>query len=116
MWLLLGWIYVCLVVAACLIRPPVPVAEILAWGDKLVHGAAFAGLMWWFALAHPRRTWPRVMAYLWLLGVGIEFAQALTPYREASVADVGADSVGLMLGLLTAYLTPAGFTTPLQPK
>lgn len=66
--------------------------------DKLRHATAFAAL--WLV------GW-RAGGRGWLLGIGllvfgglIEGLQSLTPDREATLADVAADAVGLAVGAL----------------
>lgn len=73
--------------------------------DKLEHFAAFAALAVITRIAWPGVTrWFTVPALL-LYGVGIELAQA-TPAigRTASMADLGADALGIAFGMLTAGL------------
>jgi VanZ family protein len=71
--------------------------------DKVFH-VLFFGLLWWMG------TRARLGRSIWLVvvlmafAVGIEVAQALfTTSRTASVADVLADGVGVLLG---AWVTP----------
>lgn len=70
----------------------------LGW-DKLNHVAAFAalGLVAWQAFPG-RLGW--VVFGLLGYGIGLEFAQALTPSRTASVLDLVADGVGLLVALV----------------
>ena len=70
--------------------------SLLGW-DKAQHLLAYAVLTWWFSQAFPRRT--RSVLALLALGVGLEFLQALTPYRMFDYADMGANVLGLVLGL-----------------
>jgi VanZ family protein len=68
------------------------------FSDKVSHLLYF-GSLWWLARRGdiPAR-WP-LAAGLVMYGASIEIAQALTPtHREASLADVVADSAGIALG------------------
>jgi VanZ family protein len=82
--------------------PAAPVVEPFVHLDKLKHVLAFAalsvvaGVGWWHARA----------AALWLtlgllaFGVFIELVQSRIPTRDASAADVVADTLGIVLGLV----------------
>ncbi|MGC8120398.1 VanZ family protein [Marinobacter sp. VGCF2001] len=75
---------------------PIPASA----NDKINHLIAFLELTLVCRLA-----WPR-LSPLWfvpaLLGFGLmlELVQANLPYREFSLADLGADAIGIGLGLL----------------
>lgn len=106
LWFTAGWLQVLGITVLCLW----PLRELpgpdLPWTDKLYHGAAFALLMWWFAVALPRVRWPRTGLSLVALGVAIEIAQGFVPLRAPSFADVLADTLGVLAGALLARLTP----------
>ncbi|KAF1712122.1 hypothetical protein CSC70_00900 [Pseudoxanthomonas kalamensis DSM 18571] len=107
LWLGLWLLAVATVIWVCLApRPPleVPLPEN---GDKLEHLLAYfvlmAGAVQLFAT---RRALLWVAVGLFLLGIGIEWAQgAWTSTRSADVWDAVADTLGIGLGLATA-LTP----------
>jgi hypothetical protein len=65
--------------------------------DKLRHAAAF-GTLW--AIGRRIGLQPSWILALGLLvfGIGIELAQAMTPYRESSLGDVLADAAGIAAG------------------
>ncbi len=74
-------------------------------GDKLHHLLAYATLMlmWTVALSSPTlRRQAQIAAALVLMGFLIECAQGLTAYRFFEWADVAANTVGVMLGWITA--------------
>lgn len=72
--------------------------EGLLW-DKAAHAIAFGGLTIIGLLLSTHRRWHVVLA-VWVLGVGIEFAQALMPFgRQGDWRDALADTVGVILGL-----------------
>lgn len=98
-WLLLP----CTVLAFALF----PVQTYLFHGsDKLLHGLAFASLIFWpsmqFQLA---KHVIACAALLFLFGAGVEAAQSFIPTRQASVEDIIANSVGIALGLTLALST-----------
>lgn len=105
-WQVLLWFGVAL--AAVLALGPAPPAPPVEGGDKLQHIAAFAALALAAALAYPAPAPQRLRREAWIAlallgyGVGIELAQGLIPGRTASLADVLADAVGVLLGLALA--------------
>ena len=68
-----------------------------AHADKLRHAAAFIALWAIGRRAGLKPAWALTLGLLGL-GIGIELAQAFTPYRESSVGDVLADAVGIAAG------------------
>lgn len=86
---------------------PLPVdAELPENGDKLGHLLAYGGLMFWFGMLTPawRRQLVIALAFC-AMGVAVELLQDLTPYRSFELADMGANSVGVLIGWWVA-LTP----------
>lgn len=107
LWLSLGWLQTLALIVLCLLPlRELPGSEI-PWSDKFYHGASFALLMWWFAVALPRGRWRRAALLLTLLGVAIEFAQGFVPLRAPSLADALADFGGVLFGTFIARTTPA---------
>ncbi|HZP86356.1 MAG TPA: VanZ family protein [Burkholderiales bacterium] len=100
-WRAVGWFGVALLIYLSLMRNP-PSLE-MEGGDKLQHIAAYAVLTWWLAQLWLERAQRRWLALgLLALGIGLEFAQTLTPYRTFSIADMGADAIGIAVGWLAA--------------
>lgn len=77
--------------------------------DKLVHVGCWAllGLATWFAISSPKLPLPRLF---WAVGpaaafgVLVELGQGLTTSRSADPWDALADTVGAILGALTAHI------------
>lgn len=67
--------------------------------DKLNHVLAFV-VLGFLALVGSSRGWALPLSGLLAYGVALELLQGLTPGRVASLADIVADLVGLLLGLL----------------
>ena len=66
---------------------------IVGWNDLLLHVAGFGGLsLVAFTLFSPML---RVASCVMLLGVGLEFLQAFSPYHEPSLRDVLANAAGV---------------------
>ncbi|MCK7502149.1 MAG: VanZ family protein [Comamonadaceae bacterium] len=89
----MGWLLVALVVYFSL--TPAPPSLPMDGGDKLGHVLAYAALMAWFSWLYSGLGMRLVCAVGFvILGIGLEFAQALTDYRSFQLADMGADCVG----------------------
>ena len=101
-----GWralLVVLLAATAWLALTPLPPRAIdLGW-DKLNHAGAFAALAvaGWFSVPQRRGRWPMMAG---LLGYGglIELAQRFVPGRSGEWADLLADALGIVAGVLIA--------------
>ncbi len=77
---------------------PEPVPQMFEQQDKLHHLLGFAALMFTLRLAFPRwRLFWAVLASL-SAALAIEIAQGLQPHRTASVGDMLANTLGVLLG------------------
>lgn len=106
-WLAGGWLLVALVVYLSLAPQPPEVLPFAA-SDKFKHCLAYATLSLWFCQIYVRvRQRAVVVAVLIALGIALEFVQGWSGYRTFEIADMVADSIGAMLGLLLVH-TPLG--------
>jgi VanZ family protein len=100
-WRALGYGLILLVIYLSLTPAPpnIPIEN----GDKLGHVGAYTALMAWFAWLYPSHSvrWICAVGFA-TLGVGLEFAQALTDYRTFELTDMVADTTGVVLGWLAA--------------
>jgi VanZ family protein len=106
------WLFVVtwLAVTALALHPRAPELGHFENADKLRHLVAFGTLVALAQLmrsASPSNTAQHAAALL-LYGIGIEVAQAFVPGREAALADVVADCLGIALGLLALAALRAG--------
>ncbi len=101
-WLAVGWLAVVLVVTLSL--APAPDMPDIPHLDKLQHGLVYFILAAWFGQLYPGR-WQPALGLL-LLGGGIEFLQGMTGYRDMSLGDLGANTVGVVLGSLLSVARP----------
>lgn len=108
-WRVIAWLAIVVVVILSLIPQPleIPVTE----GDKWGHAAAYAALMMWFVQLYERPAHVCLGWGLLALGIGLECAQSLTPYRMFDYYDMLADGVGVLIGWL---LGAAAFGVTLQ--
>jgi VanZ family protein len=98
-WLTIAWLLVATVIVLSLVRlgatPP------RAHSDKVGHVLAYATLMFWFAQIYSRgRTKLFIAVGLALMGVALEIAQEYTGYRTFDYADIGANTLGVVIGWL----------------
>ena len=80
-------------------------AEALSWfehADKWLHGITFLALTLWFAGLVARHAWGRMALGLLLFGLLIEACQLFVSYRMADWIDLGADAIGILLGMAIA--------------
>lgn len=97
-WFALG-VLTMLAILWAAVHPDPDIALGIPQGDKWLHALTFAGLTGWWGNLY--RSW-RARGYAALaclaFGVFIEIAQNMTPARNADVADVLADGIGIVLG------------------
>ncbi len=98
LWISIGWGLIALIVYLSLVSSPPEVFE-FAFADKLKHLFAYSVLMGWFTQLYlslkARGVWALA---LFLLGVAVEFIQGWSGYRFFDVADMVANSLGVLLG------------------
>ncbi len=70
--------------------------------DKLEHVVAYAALCVTGAIAYPRKlARSKLLLGLVLYGVALEALQSIVPGRVASIADVSANTLGVVVGFMT---------------
>ena len=87
-------------------------ASMLSWlkySDKWLHALTFLILSLWFAGQYRPRSYWRIAVGLMVFGLLIEFCQLLVSYRMADLADVGANTIGIVVGLLVALAGLGGW-------
>lgn len=87
------------------LRPP---GGGLGWfdvSDKIEHGVSYVAMGLWFGALYEQRLQWRVAAALFAFGVVVEFLQwGMGMGRDADVADVAANTVGILVALLGTRL------------
>ncbi len=68
--------------------------------DKWLHGVTFLVLSLWFTGLYTRSAYWRIGFGLLAFGLFIEVCQRMVSYRTADWIDVGADSAGIIAGLV----------------
>lgn len=67
--------------------------------DKWLHAITFTTLSLWFAGMFAKRSYWLIAAGLMLFGLLVEFLQFQIGYRTAEWPDIGANAVGIIIGL-----------------
>lgn len=91
--------------------------KILSWfdnSDKLLHAVTFFVLTVWFAGQYRRPSYWRIAAGLMLFGCIIELCQMMVAYRMADWIDIGANTVGIILGLAVAMTGLGGWSLRIE--
>lgn len=109
LWISVGVVMVLIVFTASLISLPPPVHTVMLH-DKLMHTLVYALLMAWFAQVYRHDLTRLVLAIgLIVMGIGIEFAQGTTTYRQFDVLDMVANTSGVVLAWALAYTKAGNF-------
>ena len=104
LWWGLGFVFVALAVYVCLI-PGDELPKAFDLNDKLSHLAGHGALAVYFTGLVARRSWWKIFAALFALGIAIEIAQYfMHAGRNGDPTDVLANSCGLLLGLALGWL------------
>lgn len=107
-----------LVAVTALAVTPNPPTELTTGWDKANHAIAFCALGLTSRLGFPGGRWRWVSLMAWLMAVGglIEVVQHFVPGRDADAADLVADAIGAVGGLLAgaalAWLARAAQRAP----
>lgn len=84
----------------------------LAWIhgiDKWSHGITFLVLALWFAGQYRPSSYWRIAIGLFAFGLIIEMCQRMVIYRTAEWLDLGANAIGIVVGLLVALAGVGGW-------
>ena len=104
LWLIIGWVLVLFSITVSLNSSGVPVISD-NFNDKLIHMTGYAGLMLWFAqIYHVLRTRLIIAVLLVLMGVVLEFIQGMGGIRVFEIADMVANTAGVVVGGFLAII------------
>lgn len=96
----LAIIGVVLVWIACLV--PLQQSGGFQYTDKFEHAAAYLLQTLTLTILFPRFRW-QIMVWFLCQGAVIEGLQSITSYRSAEMADMAANTIGVVLGLSLSY-------------
>ena len=98
LWVIFGWALVALVIYLSLTPSPPEVLD-FAFSDKLEHLFAYSVLMGWLGQLYVSTRQQNLLAVgFCLMGVALEFAQGWGGHRFFDVADMAANTLGVLLG------------------
>ena len=104
-WLSVGWIIALTIVWLSLTPSPPSVG--FEYSDKLGHFVAYGALMYWFCQLYASRTARLGYAIGFAaMGVALEFIQGALGYRTFEMADMIANTLGVLLGWAVALMLP----------
>ena len=96
-WLFIGCLYLAYIIYGSLMPNPIDVQ--IDDFDKVMHFAAYALLMIWFAMIFYKQSSRYLMVVSFIaLGIGLEFAQEAGGVRYFEISDMIANSLGVMAG------------------
>ncbi|MGF1614763.1 MAG: VanZ family protein [Gammaproteobacteria bacterium] len=107
LWLGIGWLLIATVLFASLAPSGVP--TITPHSDKVGHFLAYFSLTLWFAQLYrtrPRMAW--AIGFV-VMGALLECLQALTSHRVFSLADMAANTAGVLAGWALSSLAGINF-------
>ena len=105
LWLAGGWL-ICVAIVWLSLTPSPPSVGI-EYGDKLGHFVAYGALMYWFCQLYASRSARLGYAVGFAaMGVALEFIQGALGYRTFEVADMIANTLGVLLGWIAALILP----------
>ena len=104
LWLAIGWSIIILVIYLSLNKGGIHLpSDIL--NDKMGHALGYFSLMLWFTQIYKSFKHRALLAISFvLLGISLEFLQKMGGVRAYEVADMVANTTGVLLGWLAAYL------------
>ena len=97
-WLVVGLIGVAMVGYLSLVPQPADIDSII-YLDKVIHCLVYLFLQVWFSMIYQSKVQRFMLAfYLISYSIGIEIIQSMTPYRLFEMADIFANSLGVLIG------------------
>jgi VanZ family protein len=112
-WLGLGWVFVALSILVSLVPgEDLPQTHV---GDKWQHAIGYALLTLWFTGIYPKTSYWKVGGGMLALGAAIEIAQGAMHFgRQMDIHDVGANMLGIVIGLMLALIGFGGWAQKIE--
>ena len=99
LWLFIGYVLVAIVTFLSLTSNPIDTGLQFPYEDKIYHAFAYFTLMAWFAQIYHGRTQRNLIAIVFIvMGCSFEYLQSLDVNRYAELADIVANSLGVLAG------------------
>ena len=101
LWLSIGYVLIATVIYLSVTSEPVDLDVGLPYEDKFFHALAYFSLMAWFGQIYHGKYQRYILAVAFILmGVGLEYVQSYNHSRYSEIADMVANTVGVVLGFL----------------
>lgn len=115
LWLMLGYCLLSFIIYVSIDTLPLQIDMGFDWQDKLLHTLAYFVLMFWFMQIYYQRRAKLVLAVVFAtVGVSMEIVQAYTPERLFEYADMVANALGVVIGLLLSATPLRGMLTAFE--
>ncbi len=103
-WLSIGWMLLFIIIYLTLMPSPPELMDSISYGDKIGHFVSYTILMLWFCQLYLeiRHRLLLSLAFI-LMGVTLEFLQGLAGVRMYEIADMIANSTGVIIGAILTY-------------
>ena len=99
LWLFIGYVLVAIVTFLSLTSNPIDTGLQFPYEDKIYHAFAYFTFMAWFAQIYHGRTQRYLIAIVFIvMGCSFEYLQSLDVNRYAELADIVANSLGVLAG------------------
>jgi len=104
-WLFIGWALIITIIYLTLTPSPSDLMDNISFGDKIGHFVAYSVLMLWFCQLYFgfRNRLFLTLAFI-SMGITLEFLQELGGVRMYEIADMLANSTGVLIGLSLTYV------------
>lgn len=103
-WLSIGWMLIFAIIYLTLMPSPPELMDSISYGDKIGHLVAYAILMLWFCQLYLGIQHRLLLSLaLILMGISLEFLQGLAGVRMYEIADMIANSTGVIIGAILTY-------------
>lgn len=100
-WLTLSWAWLLVIIILSLITIPTSVEFSVPYIDKVEHTVSYFILMFLFSQCYSQVTTRLMYAFVFIcIGILLEYLQSLTVTRQFEIADMVANSSGVVLGVL----------------
>ena len=114
---MIGWILIIMVIFLTLTPKPPQLMDEIKFGDKIGHFVSYALLMFWFCQIYIVRRHRLFLAGTFvLMGITLEYLQGLGGVRMYEVADMFANSTGVLIGALMIVFGSDRFLFFLEKK
>jgi len=104
-WLFAGWILIFTIIYLTLTPSPPDLMDNISFGDKIGHFISYAVLMLWFCQLYIEFKLRLFLSLAFIsMGIALEFLQGFGGVRLYEIADMFANSAGVLIGASLTYI------------